>query len=62
MDTLGVCGAPSIAADNGVVMVKEPRIVRSVWKPGLPLDDVRVMRLSGTERKIGGGRARGKLF
>lgn len=27
MDTLGVCGAPSIAADNGVVMVKEPRAV-----------------------------------
>lgn len=28
MDTLGVCGAPSIAADNGVVMVKEPRLER----------------------------------
>lgn len=28
MDTLGVCGAPSTAADNGVVMVKEPRLER----------------------------------
>lgn len=28
MDTLGVCGAPSIAADNGVVMVKEPGLER----------------------------------
>lgn len=28
MDTLGICGAPSIAADNGVVMVKEPRLKR----------------------------------
>lgn len=23
MDTLSICGAPSVAADNGVVMVKE---------------------------------------
>lgn len=28
MDTLGVCGAPSNAADNGVVMVKEPGLER----------------------------------
>lgn len=28
MDTLGVCGTPSIAADNGVIMVKEPRLER----------------------------------
>ena len=28
MDTLGVCGVPSIAADNGVVMVKELRLER----------------------------------
>lgn len=28
MDTLGVCGASSTAGDNGVVMVKEPRLER----------------------------------
>lgn len=28
MDTLGVCGELCIAADNGVVMVKEPRLER----------------------------------
>ena len=28
MDTLSVCGVPSIAADNGEVMVKEPRLER----------------------------------
>lgn len=28
MDTLGVCGASSTAGDNGVVMVKEPKLER----------------------------------
>lgn len=28
MDTLGVCGEPSIAANNGVVMVKDPESKR----------------------------------
>lgn len=33
MDTLGVCSAPSIAADNGIVMVKEPRLERVSENP-----------------------------
>lgn len=33
MDTLGVCGEPSTATDNGVVMVKEPRLERVPEKP-----------------------------
>lgn len=45
MDTLGVCGAPSIAADNGVVMVKEPGLERvsenldSLWTHTESLSD-----------------------
>lgn len=33
MDTLGVCGASSTAGDNGVVMVKEPRLGRESEPP-----------------------------
>lgn len=52
MDTLGVCGAPSIAADNGVVMVKEPRLRRvsenleSLWTRS---NNLGLMRLSWTD-------------
>jgi len=36
MDTLGVCGELSIAADNGVVMVKKPGDWRECLKTWTP--------------------------
>lgn len=38
MDTLGVCGASSTDGDNGVVMVKEPRLERESGNLDSPPD------------------------
>lgn len=65
MDTLGVCGAPSIAADNGVVMVKEPRLQRvsETWTPCRRSEsDVSECPRRRTERKTDSDRSRCSVF
>lgn len=65
MDTLGVCGAPSIAADNGVVMVKEPGLERvsenldSLWTHTESLSDASEQLNSWTDGRMDGWKERG---
>lgn len=49
MDTLGICGAPSIAADNGAVMVKEPSSERVSENLDSPLDSRNVSEWTETD-------------